>query len=78
MLCRACGNELIAFEYCPECNEAIHWKCSSSSCERENEKSVHTHNNMQKVQEFSKKASVAGAAAVATLVSGLSSIILIA
>jgi hypothetical protein len=78
MLCRACGNELIAFEYCPECNEAIHWKCSSSSCERENEKSVHTHNSMQKVQDFSKKTSVAGAAAVATFVSGLSSIILMA
>jgi hypothetical protein len=76
MLCRACGNELIAFEYCFECNEAIHWKCSS--CERENEKSVHTHNNIQKVQDPSKKASVTGAAAVATLVSGLSSIILIA
>ena len=77
MLCRGCGNELIAFEYCPECDEAIHWKCTS--CERENEKSVHTHTtNMQKVQDLSKKASVAGAAAVATLVSGLSSIILIA
>ena len=75
MLCRACGNELLAFEYCPECNEAIHWKCSS--CEKENEKSVHTHNSIQKVQDISKKASVAGAAAVATLVSGLSSIILI-
>ena len=76
MLCRGCGNELIAFEYCPECDEAIHWKCTS--CERENEKSVHTHTNIQKVQDLSKKASVAGAAAVATLVSGLSSIILIA
>ena len=76
MLCRACGNELIAFEYCPECSESIHWRCSS--CERENEKSVHTHNSMQKVQDLSKKASVAGAAAVATLVSGLSSIILTA
>ena len=75
MLCRGCGNELIAFEYCPECDEAIHWKCTS--CERENEKSVHTHTNMRKVQDLSKKASVAGAAAAATLVSGLSTIILI-
>jgi hypothetical protein len=76
MLCRGCGNELIAFEYCSKCDEAIHWKCSS--CERENEKSVHTHTSMQKEQDLSKKTSVAGAAAVATLVSGLSSMILIA
>ena len=43
MLCRACGNEMIAFEYCSDCNEAIQGKCSV--CDRQNEKSVHTHCN---------------------------------
>jgi hypothetical protein len=30
-----------AFEYCTSCNEAILWKCSM--CERENDKSIHSH-----------------------------------
>jgi hypothetical protein len=28
-------------EYCPSCNEGIVWKCAS--CEKENDKSVHTY-----------------------------------
>jgi hypothetical protein len=31
---------MLATEYCPSCNEAVLWKCSS--CEKENDKSVHT------------------------------------
>jgi len=57
MLCRACGNELIPFEYCPDCDEAIHWRCSI--CEKENEKSVHSHY----FNQIQRKASMAGAAA---------------
>jgi hypothetical protein len=30
-----------ATEFCPSCNEGILWKCTS--CEKENDKSVHTH-----------------------------------
>ncbi|MFL6316313.1 MAG: hypothetical protein ACJ71K_17275 [Nitrososphaeraceae archaeon] len=74
MLCRACGNEMIAFEYCTHCNESIHWKCSI--CSKENEKSVHTHYTGE--EEFFKKASETAGAAVITIVSGLSSLILIA
>ena len=41
MLCRACGSEMTAEEFCPSCNEAVLWKCSS--CQRENDRSVHTY-----------------------------------
>lgn len=41
MLCRACGSEMMASEYCSSCNEAVLWKCSS--CHRENDRSVHTN-----------------------------------
>lgn len=73
MLCRACGNELIPFEYCPDCDEAIHWRCSI--CEKENEKSVHSHYLNNQIQ---RKASMAGAtAACSHSVPGLSSAMLI-
>ena len=62
MLCRACGNESIPFEYCPGCNEAIHWKCTV--CEKQNEKSVHSHYLNDQIQ---RKASMAGAAAAAVV-----------
>ncbi len=29
------------FEFCSSCNEAVQWKCSN--CDRENDKSIHTH-----------------------------------
>jgi plastocyanin len=32
MLCRTCGNEMIASEYCSDCNEAVKWRCSVCSC----------------------------------------------
>jgi hypothetical protein len=51
MLCRACGNEMVEFEYCHNCNEAIHWKCST--CYKENEKSIHTNCTKQQ-EEFLK------------------------
>ena len=71
MLCKSCGEEMIAFEYCQNCNEAVHWRCSV--CKKQNEKSVHTHN----MQEYFPKSSVAGVAAVATttFISGLSTLI---
>lgn len=40
MLCRSCGGEMSATEYCDSCNEGIVWKCGS--CEKENDKSIHT------------------------------------
>ena len=73
MLCRACGNELIPFEYCPDCDEAIHWRCSI--CEKENEKSVHSHYLNNQIQ---RKASMAGASCCCShSVPGLSSAMLI-
>jgi hypothetical protein len=73
MLCRACGNEMIAFESCPHCNESIHWKCSI--CAKESEKSVHTH--YMEEEKFFKKASETAGVAMITFLSGLSSLILI-
>lgn len=32
MHCRACGNEMNAIEYCPDCMnaiESIHWRCTN-------------------------------------------------
>jgi len=57
MLCRACGAEMVAAEYCPSCNEAVLWKCSS--CEKETDKSVHTFHPPR--PESSRTASVVGA-----------------
>jgi predicted amidophosphoribosyltransferase len=65
MLCRACGAELIATEYCPSCNEAVLWKCSA--CEKETDKSVHTFHPPR--PESSRKASVVGA--LISIASGL-------
>ena len=56
MLCRACGAEMVATEYCPSCDEAVLWKCSS--CEKENDKSVHTFHPPR--PESSRTASVVG------------------
>ena len=56
MLRRACGNELNPIKYCPECNEAIHWRCSI--CEKENENVVFEQ----------RKASMMGGAAAAAVV----------
>ena len=64
MLCRACGNNMIAFEYCSDCNEAIHWRCVT--CKKENDRSVHTH----RIQESSKLTSTFGT--IVALASGLS------
>lgn len=65
MLCRACGAEMLATEYCSSCNEAILWKCSN--CEKENDKSVHTYHPTK--QESSKAASVVGT--LLSLISGV-------
>jgi len=56
MLCRACGNEMVKFEYCDDCNEAIHWKCSI--CYKENEKSVHVNCIKQKEDSLKTISSV--------------------
>lgn len=45
-----------ATEYCPSCNEAVLWKCSS--CEKENDRSVHTYHPPK--QDSSKTASLIG------------------
>ncbi len=45
-----------ATEYCPSCNEAVLWKCSS--CEKENDRSVHTYHPPK--QDSSKTASFIG------------------
>jgi hypothetical protein len=56
MLCRACGAEMVASEYCSSCNEAVLWKCSG--CEKETDKSVHTYHPPR---ETSRMSSVVGA-----------------
>lgn len=65
MLCRACGSEMTAEEFCPSCNEAVLWKCSS--CQRENDRSVHTYH--PSTESPSRTVSFIGAAL--SLVSGL-------
>ena len=41
MLCRACGEEMIAFKYCSDCKEVIQHICGS--CNKEDEMSMHCH-----------------------------------
>lgn len=65
MLCRSCGAEMMATEYCSSCNEAVLWKCSA--CEKENDKSVHTYHSPR--PESASTASVVGT--LIGLVSGL-------
>lgn len=43
MLCRACGEEMIASKYCSDCNEVIQSRCGS--CKKEDEMSMHCHNS---------------------------------
>ena len=77
MLCRGCGNELVPFEYCADCNEAIQWKCSS--CKKDNDRSIHVHYIEDEIQKRDIGAGTTGGAAAAallTLVSGLSSLTL--
>ena len=74
MLCRACGNEMIPFEYCSHCNESTQWKCSV--CSKESEKSIHMHN--AEGEKFLRKASETAGAAMLTFVSGLSCLALLA
>jgi ribosome-binding protein aMBF1 (putative translation factor) len=67
MLCRACGSEMDAAEFCPECNESVLWKCSS--CDRENDRSIHTYHPVESEGPSSRAASVMGA--ILTMVSGV-------
>ena len=53
-------------EYCPDCNEAVLWKCGG--CEKENDRSVHTYHPEK--QESSRTAS-AVVGALVSLVSGV-------
>ncbi|HEX6562623.1 MAG TPA: hypothetical protein VF016_11410 [Nitrososphaera sp.] len=57
-----------AAEFCPECNEAVLWKCSS--CDRENDKSIHTYHPAERDSPSARAASVMGA--ILTMVSGMS------
>ena len=67
MLCRACGSEMVPFEYCAECNEGIHSRCSI--CKKENDKSVHVHYQ----EKTPKLMPIIGA--VASVASGFSSLL---
>ena len=64
MLCRVCGSEMVAFEYCPDCSECVHWRCSI--CQKENDKSVHVHH----AEKLPKVVPVIGA--LVTVASGFS------
>ena len=67
MLCRACGGEMLATEYCSDCNEAVLWKCSS--CEKENDKSVHTYHPTE--SESPKTSSPSSSSAVVGTLVGI-------
>ncbi|AIC14902.1 hypothetical protein [Nitrososphaera viennensis] len=57
-----------AAEFCPECNEAVLWRCSS--CDRENDKSIHTYHHVESEgAPPSRAASVVGT--ILTMVSGM-------
>jgi hypothetical protein len=56
-----------ATEYCPSCSEGILWKCTS--CEKENDKSIHTHYEMSNELPNMVTSSVVGA--LACLATGL-------
>jgi hypothetical protein len=58
---------MIATEYCSDCNEGILWKCSS--CEKENDKSVHTYHPAAEEISTSVHSSVVGT--LACLATGL-------
>jgi hypothetical protein len=72
MLCRGCGNEMIAFEHCIDCHEVIHWICSI--CEKESERSIHVHHKTSK-EESVKKTILGGSAIIASFLPAMSSII---
>lgn len=55
-----------AAEFCPECNEAVLWRCSS--CDRENDKSIHTLHPGER-EGYSRATTVVGA--ILTMVSGM-------
>lgn len=74
MLCRACGGEMVATEYCSDCNEAVLWKCSS--CEKENDKSVHTYHPT--TSESPKTSYPSSSAVVGTLVGIVSGLYMLA
>ena len=59
MLCSACGEVMIAFKYCSDCNEIIQYKWGS--CKKENDMSMHSHNqnnNNKNLNSFSLRHSV--------------------
>ena len=76
MLCRACGGEMVATEYCSDCNEAVLWKCSS--CEKENDKSVHTYHPTQSESPKTSYPSSSSSAVVGTLVGIVSGLYMLA
>lgn len=68
MLCRACGGEMFATEFCPSCNEGVLWKCTA--CEKENDRSVHTYHPGREEISTTIPTSVVGA--LVCLASGFS------
>lgn len=77
MLCRACGGEMVGTEYCSDCNEAVLWKCSS--CEKENDKSVHTyHPTKSESPKTPYPSSSSSSAVVGTLVGIVSGLYMLA
>lgn len=50
---------MLATEYCPSCNEGVVWKCGS--CEKENDRSVHTFHPGTEELPKSAPSSVVGA-----------------
>jgi hypothetical protein len=58
LLCRACGEVMIASKYCSDCNEVIQSKWGS--CKKENYMSMpsHNQNNNKNLNSFSLRHSV--------------------
>lgn len=62
---------MLPTEYCSSCNEGVQWKCGT--CEKENDKSVHTYHPGS--EELSRVLHSSLVGAIACLASGLTLVI---
>jgi hypothetical protein len=69
---------MVATEYCSDCNEAVLWKCSS--CEKENDKSVHTYHptKSESSKTSSSSSSSSSSSVVGTVVGIVSGLYMLA
>ncbi len=63
---------MIATEYCDSCNEGILWKCSS--CEKENDRSIHTYHPGFRDVDLTKAAPASVVGILMSVVSGFTAV----